>query len=86
MKFWFPVIGIILTLVFFVLGYSLRGKGAHTSVIQGDDEVFLFIYALFGKLSYFYSGIFFLISIASFISSSKGRRSLSLRGGNRCQT
>jgi restriction system protein len=85
MKSWFPVIGIILTLVFFSLGYFLRGKGAPTPVIRGDDEVFLLIYALFGKLSYFYSGIFFLISIAGFIWVStrekkpfiEGRRSLS---------
>ena len=85
MKSWFPVIGIILTLVFFVLGYSLRGKGVLTSVIHGDEEMFLLIYALFGKLSYFYSGVFFLISVAGFIwgSTSKerpfieGRRSLS---------
>ena len=86
MKSWFPVIGTMLALVFFVLGYSLRGNGTPTSIIQGDDEVFLLIYALFGKLSYFYSGIFFVISVVSFIWNSK-RRSLRLRmGENRCQT
>jgi len=81
----FPVIGVIISLVLFALGYYLRVNAAYTAGIQGDGDVFLLIYALFGKLSYFYSGIFFLISIAGFIWSSIrqkepfiiGKRSLS---------
>lgn len=65
-QFWFPVLGIILSLVFFALGHYLRVNDAHISGIQGDDAG----YTLFGKFSFFYAGVFSLISIASFIWSS----------------
>ena len=74
--FWSPVIGLIISLVLFALGYYLRGNDSYTSRTQVDSEAFILIYALLGKLSYFYSGIFFLISIAVFVWNSAGKKSL----------
>ena len=53
MKFWSPVIGIILSLVFFALGYYLRVNDAHISGMQGDDEIFLLIYATVREVQLF---------------------------------
>jgi len=79
---WLPVIGIIMGLVLLALGHFLGVKVAHAAGVQED---FLSFYIVLGKFSYFYSGILFLISIASLIWSSarkkrpfiKGRKALS---------
>src|SRR4030067_1765834 len=54
----FPVFGLIISLALLVLGYYLKEKGAQANM-QGDDanSLSLSVYILFGKLSYFYSGI-----------------------------
>ena len=80
--FWFPVIGIIISVVLLALGHYLRLNAAYAAGMQGDLISF---YIVFGKFSYFYSGVFFLISIAGFIRHStrkkrpfiEGRKSLS---------
>jgi len=86
MRYYSPILGLFLGLVLLVLGYCLKEKGADTSGIQGDDAIFLSMYILFGKFSYLYSGLFFLISIVSLIwrsirkkkaSPVKGRKSSS---------
>ena len=56
----FPVLGLIISIALLVLGYYLKEKGADTNM-QGDDKNLLSTYIMFGKLSYFYSVIIFLI-------------------------
>jgi len=77
-QFYLPVIGTILSLVFFVLGHYLRTHAAYPAGVQGDDPVLLLVYILFREFSYFYSGIFFLISIAGFIWSSTNKEKPSI--------
>lgn len=57
--FSFPFLGFIISFALLVLGHCLKENGAQAN-----------IYMLFGKFSYFYSGIFFLISIAALILKS----------------
>jgi len=62
-EFKFPFLGLIISFVLLVLGYYLKGKDAHAN-----------IYMLFGKFSYFYSGIIFLISAAALILKSNKKK------------
>ncbi|MFZ2198578.1 MAG: restriction endonuclease [Thermodesulfovibrionales bacterium] len=63
-EFKFPFLGLIISFVLLVLGYYLKEKDAHAN-----------IYMLFGKFSYFYSGIIFLISaVALILKSNKKQR------------
>ncbi len=80
MKFWFPVIGIITSLVLLALGYYLTEYAAQAGALTADEDVFLSVYTLVGKLSYFYSAIFSLFSIAVFLWSSIRKRPL-MTGG-----
>ena len=72
-----PVLGLIISLALLVLGYYLKEKGAQ-AITQGDDANLLLIYMLFGKFSYFYSGIIFLFSAVALILESVKNKGESL--------
>jgi HJR/Mrr/RecB family endonuclease len=61
--FGFPVLGIIVSLVFFGVGYYLKSKGSQYD-LSGGREVHLADYALYGKLSYISSAIVLLLSVS----------------------
>jgi len=77
MRSYSPYVGLFLGLVLLVIGYYLKEKGADTSGMQGDDTIVFSMCILFGKFSYLYSGIFFLISIVSLIRKSTRKKEAS---------
>ena len=73
----FPVLGLISSLALLLLGYYMKEEGAQ-AYMQGYDANTLSIYMLFGKFSFFYSGIIFLISSVALILQSNKRKRESL--------
>jgi len=67
--FEFPVLGVILSLFLFVLGYYSEWKGL-SSRLSGGSAVHLAHYALYVKLSYISSAIFLLASATFFFWNS----------------
>jgi restriction system protein len=59
-----PVLGFIISLVFFVIGYYIKEKSTQAG-IQGDEAIFMSSNMLLGKLMYISSAIFFMISLIS---------------------